>query len=64
VELRVLDRELDLLQSRANQGDQEGHQRKSERIGGEGEVATHRQWLNRSTTPADERRFSERFLGG
>jgi hypothetical protein len=46
VELRVLNGELDLLQSRANRGDQEGRQRKSERIGGEGEVAAHRRWQN------------------
>jgi hypothetical protein len=63
VELRVLDGELNLLQSRANRGDQEGRQRKSERIGGEGEVAAHRRWRNRPTMPADERRFGERFLG-
>jgi hypothetical protein len=64
VELWVLDRELDLLQSRANRGDQEGRQRKSERIGGKGEVAAHRRWQNGPTTLTDERRFGERFFGG
>jgi hypothetical protein len=52
------------MQSRTNQGNQEGRQRIEKRIGGEGVARAHRRRRNRPKMPTERRHFGEGFLDG